>query len=113
MNVNGELTLGENIGDLAGLTMAYRAYQLSLGGEQAPEIESFTGDERFFLGYCQVWRAKFRDEFLRRIIVSDPHSPSEYRCNGVLVNMPEFAEAFDVQEGDGMYKAPDSRIKIW
>lgn len=113
LHVNGRLTLGENIGDLAGLKMAYRAYHLSLHGEEAPVIDGFTGDQRFFLGYGQIWRTKFRDEFLKRIIVSDPHSPSEYRCNGVLVNMPEFAAAYDVKRGDGMYKAPEDQIKIW
>lgn len=113
IHVNGRLTLGENIGDLAGLTMAYRAYHLSLHGEDAPVIDGFTGDERFFIGYAQIWRSKFRDEFLRRIIVSDPHSPSEYRCNGVLVNMPEFAATYHVEEGDAMYKPPRERVKIW
>jgi len=112
-NVNGELTLGENIGDLAGLTMAYRAYQLSLHGNEAPVIDGFSGDERFFIGFCQVWRSRFRDEFLKRILVSDPHSPSEYRCNGTLENMPEFHKAFSTAEGDSMYKAPEDRIKIW
>ncbi|MGA7305817.1 MAG: M13-type metalloendopeptidase, partial [Rhodothermales bacterium] len=113
LHVNGELTLGENIADLAGLTMAYRAYHLSLHGRKAPVIDGFTGDQRFFLGYGQIWRTKFRDEFLKRIIVSDPHSPSEYRCNGVLINMPEFDAAFNVEKGDGMYKAPEDQIKIW
>ncbi|MEN8145523.1 MAG: M13 family metallopeptidase [Gemmatimonadota bacterium] len=113
MNVNGELTLGENIGDLAGLTMAYRAYKRSLGGEEAPVIDGFTGDQRFFLGWAQVWRRKYRSEELRRRLVTDPHSPSEYRTNGILANMPEFHEAFETREGDGMYQAPQERVKIW
>jgi predicted metalloendopeptidase len=113
MNVNGELTLGENIGDLAGLTMAYKAYLLSLGGREAPVIDGYTGDQRFFLGYAQAWRLKLSEQLARRFLVVDTHSPAEYRCNGVVVNMPEFVAAFDVQEGDGMYRAPDDQVKIW
>lgn len=113
MHVNGRLTLGENIGDLAGLTMAYRAYQLSLDGEEAPVIDGFTGDQRFFMGWAQVWRRRYRDDELRRRLVTDPHSPSKYRTNGIVSNMPAFVEAFDVQEGDGMYRAPEERVAIW
>ena len=111
--LNGELTLGENIGDLAGLTMAYRAYKHSLGGKEAPVIDGFTGDQRFFLGWAQVWARKYREkELLRRLKVT-PHSPSEYRVNGIVPNIPEFYAAFDVQEGDGMYLAEEDRVKIW
>lgn len=113
MHVNGEMTLGENIGDLAGLTMAYRAYKLSLNGQEAPVIDGYTGDQRFFMGWAQVWQRRYRDDELRRRLLTDPHSPSEYRTNGILTNMPEFVAAFDVQPGDGMYKAPDERVKIW
>ncbi|MFQ5747454.1 MAG: M13 family metallopeptidase [Gemmatimonadota bacterium] len=113
MRVNGELTLGENIGDLAGLTMAYRAYRLSLGGKEPPVIDGFTGDQRFFMGWAQVWRRKYRDDELRRRLVTDPHSPSQYRTNGIVSNMPAFYRAFDVQEGDGMYRASEDRVKIW
>ncbi len=113
MHVNGEMTLGENIGDLAGLTMAFRAYRLSLNGEEAPVIDGYTGDQRFFLGWAQVWQRRYRDDELRRRLLTDSHSPSEYRTNGIVSNMPEFVEAFDVQPGDGMYKAPDERVKIW
>lgn len=113
MHVNGEFTLGENIGDLAGLTMAYRAYRLSLGGEEAPVIDGFTGDQRFFLGWAQVWRRKYRDDELRRRLVTDPHSPSQYRTNGIVSNMPAFYRAFDLKEGDGMYRAPEDRVQIW
>jgi endothelin-converting enzyme len=113
MNVNGRLTLGENIGDLAGLTMAYRAYQLSLDGEEAPVIDGYTGDQRFFMGWAQVWRRRYRDDELRRRLVTDPHSPSKYRTNGIVSNMPAFVDAFDVQEGDGMYRAPEERVAIW
>ncbi len=112
-NVNGELTLGENIGDLAGLTMAYKAYRLSLGGREAPVIDGFTGDQRFFMGYAQAWRFKASEQLARRWLVVDTHSPPEFRCNGVVVNMPEFIAAFDVQEGDGMYMAPEKQVKIW
>ncbi len=111
--LNGELTLGENIGDLAGLTMAYRAYQRSLGGKEAPVIDGFTGDQRFFLGWAQVWARKYRDQELLRRLKIDPHSPSEYRANGTVSNIPEFYAAFDVQEGDGMYIAEEDRVKIW
>ncbi len=111
--VNGKLTLGENIGDLGGLTIAYRAYKMSLGGEEAPVLDGFTGDQRFFLGWAQIWRRKYRDEELARRLVTDPHSPSQYRVLGVLANMPEFYEAWGLKPGDKMYRAPDDRVKIW
>jgi predicted metalloendopeptidase len=112
-NVNGRLTLGENIGDLSGLAVAYRAYKLSLNGREAPVINGFTGDQRFFLGWAQVWRSKYRDEALRQQLLTDSHSPGMYRTNGVLVNMPEFYQAFGVKEGDKMYVPADKRVKIW
>lgn len=111
--VNGELTLGENIGDLGGLTIAYRAYQLSLDGKEAPVIDGLTGDQRFFMGWAQIWRRKYRDAELERRLVIDPHSPSKYRVLGILSNMPEFYEAFDVKEGDKMYRPESERVKIW
>lgn len=113
LHVDGKLTLGENIADLAGLTMAYRAYLLSLGGEEAPVIGGYTGVQRFFLGWAQVWRRKYRDDELRRRLVVDPHSPSEYRVLGVVANMPEFYGAFKVADGDGMYLPPEERVRIW
>lgn len=113
LNVNGELTLGENIGDLAGLTIAYRAYQISLGGREAPVLDGFTGDQRFFLGNAQVWRFKATEEAMRNRVQTDPHTPPEFRVNGALPNVPEFAAAFDVHEGDGMYLPPEQRVKIW
>jgi endothelin-converting enzyme/putative endopeptidase len=113
LNVNGELTLGENIGDLAGLTIAYRAYQISLNGEEPPVIDGYTGDQRFFLGWAQGWKYKATEESMRNRIMTDPHSPPEYRVNGPLANMPEFVAAFDVQEGDGIYLPPEERVKIW
>jgi putative endopeptidase len=113
MNVNGRLTLGENIGDVSGLAVAYRAYQLSLRGREAPVIGGFTGDQRFFLGWAQVWRNKYRDENLRERLMTDTHSPAMYRTNGVLVNFPAFYEAWGVKPGDRMYLAPEQRVKIW
>ena len=112
-HVNGDLTLGENIGDLGGLTIAYRAYQLSLNGKEAPEIDGFTGAQRFFLGWGQIWRRNYTDEELRRRLSIDPHSPSKFRVNGVVTNMPEFYQAFDVKEGDELFLTPDQRVKIW
>jgi predicted metalloendopeptidase len=113
MHVNGELTLGENIADLGGLTIAYYAYKMSLNGKESPIIDGFTGEQRFFFGFAQVWRSKLRDEEFRRRILTDPHSPGQYRCNGVASNMPEFYAAFDVKEGDPMYRPEEIRVKIW
>jgi predicted metalloendopeptidase len=112
-HINGELTLGENIADLSGLTVAHRAYQLSLGGRPAPMISGFTGEQRFFLGWAQVWRGKTRDQDLRAQLLSDPHSPDEFRTNGVVSNLPEFYTAFGVKPGDKLFRPPDQRVKIW
>ena len=111
--LNGEFTLGENIGDLSGLAVAYKAYQLSLNGEEAPVIDGFTGDQRFFMGWGQVWRRLYRDENLEVRITSDPHSHSEARANGTLRNIDSWYEAFDVQVGDALYLPPSQRVKIW
>ncbi len=113
LKMNGELTLGENIADLTGLTVSYRAYKLSLGGKEAPVIDGYTGDQRFFIGWAQVWARKYRDDDARRRVLTDPHSFSEFRANGVLVNMPEFTAAFDLKEGDALYRKPEDRVKIW
>jgi putative endopeptidase len=111
--VNGRVALGENVGDLSGLTVAYRAYRLSLNGQEAPVIDGFTGDQRFFLGWAQIWRMNYRDEALRQRIMVGPHSPNMYRVNGVMVNMPEFYAAFNVQPGDKLYLPAEQRVKIW
>ncbi len=120
--VNGRLTLGENIGDVGGLSMAYRAYQMSLDkdsdgtvseAEKAPVIDGLTGDQRFFLGWAQVWRAKYREEATRQQLLTDPHSPPDYRINGVVRNFDEWYEAFDVGPEDALYLPPEQRIRIW
>jgi len=113
LNVNGTFTLGENIGDLGGASIGLLAYKMSLQGSEAPVIDGFTGVQRVLLGYAQVWRSKTRDEALRRRIQTDPHAPRVYRANGVVRNVPEFYEAFDVQEGDALYLPPEERVKIW
>ena len=113
LHLQGALGLGENIADLGGLTVAYRAYQNSLNGEQGPVIDGFDAKQRVFLGWAQVWRIKFRDEALRRQVITGPHSPGMYRVLGPLSNMPEFYDAFDVKPGDGMYRDEKVRVKIW
>ncbi len=113
LNVNGELTLGENIGDLSGVTIAYKAYKKSLNGKEAPVIDGLTGDERFFIGFTQIWRAKIKEESMRNRVATDPHSPAKFRSLGALSNMPQFYTTFDVKEGDAMYIAPEKRVKIW
>ncbi len=113
MHVNGEFTLGENIGDLGGMAVAYEAYRMSLNGRTAPVIDGLTGDQRFFHGWAQIWRRKYREPELRKRLVQDPHSPSQYRCNGIVSNMDAFYEAFDVKPGDPMYIPPEKRVRIW
>jgi putative endopeptidase len=113
LTINGQFTSGENIGDLGGLSIAYLAYKLSLDGKEAPVKDGWTGDQRFFLGWAQVWRSKSRDEESKRRLTVDPHSPPKFRANGAAVNVPAFYTAYDVKEGDGMYLAPEERVKIW
>nr|MBA3671433.1 M13 family metallopeptidase [Gemmatimonadaceae bacterium] len=112
-HINGKLTMGENIGDLSGLAQAYRAYRLSLGGKEAKVIDGFTGDQRFFIGYAQIWRTKEHDEALRRQLLSDPHSPGLARTFVPLINNDAFQKAFNVKPGDRMYLAPADRVRIW
>jgi len=113
LNVNGELTLGENIGDLSGAAVAYAAYQRSLGGAESPIIDGYSGEQRFFLGYAQSWRSKWREGLIREIVLTDPHSPSEFRANGVVSNMDEFYSAFGLREGDRLWRPAAERVKIW
>jgi len=113
MKINGKLTMGENIGDLSGIAVAYRAYKMSLNGKPAPVIGGFTGDQRFFLGYAQVWRTKARDEALRNQLLTDPHSPGVYRAFVPLTNIDAFYTAFNLKPGDKLYRAPADRVKIW
>jgi putative endopeptidase len=113
LHVNGELTLGENIGDLAGLTMAYYALQTALEGKNPGEIDGFTPEQRFFLSWAQGWRKNYRPEALKLQVNTDPHSPAKFRVNGPLANMPEFAAAFSCEEGDPMALPADQRAEIW
>ncbi len=113
MHINGELTLGENIGDLSGVAMAYRAYINSLNGEEPPVIDGFTGPQRFFIGYAMSRKGKYQEASSVSRLASDPHSPLEYRVNGPYPNIDAFHEAFGTQEGDGMWLPPDERVRIW
>ncbi|HEX4585591.1 MAG TPA: M13 family metallopeptidase [Burkholderiaceae bacterium] len=111
--VNGRLTLGENIADLSGLQIAFKAYRRSLGGKPAPVIDGLTGEQRFFLAWAQVWRGKTREARQIELLTIDPHSPRRFRANGAAVNHDAFHEAFATKPGDGMYVAPEERIRIW
>ena len=113
MSVNGALTVGENIGDLGGLAIAYNAYKLSLKGQEAPIIDDLTGDQRFFIAHAMGWREKMRAETRRMRITVDPHSPDEFRCNQIISNLDTFYEAFEVKEGDAMWLDRESRVSIW
>jgi putative endopeptidase len=113
LHVNGELTLGENIADLTGLTIARRAYLISLNGKPRPTIDGLTADQRLYMGWAQQWRDKMRDDAMRQQVMTNPHSPDMYRANGPLRNTPEFFEAFGVKESDKLFLPPDRRVKIW
>lgn len=112
-HINGKLTLGENIADLSGLQIAYKAWLRSLGGKPAPVIDGLTGPQRFFLGWSQAWREKMREPRRLQQLVADPHSPAEFRANGAAINHDGFHDAFKTQPGDKMYKPADQRIRIW
>lgn len=112
-HVNGALTIGENIGDLGGLGIAWKAYVISLGGEEPPTIDGLTGAERFFLSWAQAWQLKARDEEAIRLLAIDPHSPNEFRCNQIVRNLDGFYETFDVTEADGLWLDPEERVTIW
>jgi putative endopeptidase len=113
LQVNGANTIGENIGDLGGLNMAHEAYRISLKGQPAPVIDGLTGDQRFFLAYAQVWREKYREGALRELVMSDVHSPSQFRVNGPLPNIDAWYSAFNVQPGDKLFIKPEERVRIW
>jgi putative endopeptidase len=113
VHLNGELTLGENLADLGGLAIAYEAFHKTKQANSQEKIDGFTPDQRFFLSWAQVWRANTRPEELQARIVTDPHSPSMWRCNGPLSNMPEFYSAFNVKPGDKMYRPANERAKVW
>jgi predicted metalloendopeptidase len=113
LHVNGQLTLGENIGDLGGLSIAFKAYTLSLNGKGSPSIDGLTGEQRVFMGWTQAWREKYRDEFLRVIVTSNPHAPSLYRGGNPPANIDAFYDAFGVRPGDKMYRTPAERVRIW
>lgn len=113
VKVNGALTIGENIGDLGGLTIAYKAYEISLNGKQPPEIDGYTGAQRFFMGWAQSWRGKYRPEEVKRRIATDPHSPDEFRCNQIVANLSEFYDAFAVKQSDKHFMPEDQRVRIW
>ena len=113
LHVNGKLTMGENIGDLSGVSIALKAYHASLGGKKAPVIDGLTGDQRFFLAFAQIWRAKYRDSQMRQQVLSNPHSPPHFRLDGSTRNVDAWYDAFDVKPGDKMYLPPDQRVRLW
>jgi putative endopeptidase len=113
LKVNGANTIGENIGDLGGLDMAYDAYLLSLRGKPAPVLGGLSGEQRFFLAYAQVWREKYRDGALRELVLSDVHSPAQFRVNGPLPNIDAWYAAFNVQPDEKLYIKPEDRVRIW
>jgi putative endopeptidase len=111
--VNGALTIGENIGDLGGLGIAIKAYELSLNGEAAPVIDGYTGLQRLLLSWAQIWQQKGRDAETIRLLTIDPHSPNEFRCNQIVRNIDAFYDAFDVTESDELWLDTDKRVTIW
>jgi putative endopeptidase len=111
--VNGELTLGENVGDLGGLAVAVRAYRLSLRGKPSATIDGFSGEQRLFLRWAQIWREKIRDEYLRQTLFLNQHAPPKYRAHGAVVNVDAFQDAFGLKPGDKLYREPAQRVKIW
>jgi len=111
--VNGQLTIGENIGDLGGLSIAYKAYQIAQDGKSEPELDGYTPEQRLFLSWAAVWQAKVRTEMLLQRLATDPHSPAEFRCNQIVRNLPEFYAAFDVRDSDALWLDENQRVKIW
>ena len=113
LHVQGKLTMGENIGDLSGLSISLQAYHVSLNGKKAPVLDGYTGDQRFFLGFAQIWRGKYRDSAMRQQVLSNPHSPPHWRVVGPTRNIDAWYKAFDVKPGDKYYLAPDQRVHLW
>ncbi len=113
LRINGRLTLGENIGDVGGMSVAYAAYHRSLQGKSPPVLDGLSGDQRFFLAEAQVWQTLDRDERLRTQVLSNPHSPAKFRVNGPVRNTDAWYSAFDVHPGDKLYLAPEERVHIW
>jgi putative endopeptidase len=113
LHVNGSLTLGENIADLGGVTLALDAYRASLHGAPAPVLDGLTGEQRVFLGWAQAWRGRVTDDYVKQQVVSDPHSPRRFRVNGPLRNVDAWYTAFDVKPGESLYVAPANRVHIW
>ena len=113
VNVNGQLTIGENIGDHCGVTVGFAAYKIALGNRRARTLEGLTGDQRFFMSWAQVWRTLIRDEALRNQVQTDPHSPGRFRCNGAVQNVDAWYAAFNVQPGEKLDLAPADRVHIW
>ena len=111
--MNGKLTMGENIADLSGLQISYKAWKLSLDGKPSPVIDGLTGEQRFYYGFSQVWRAKVRDERTLQLVVIDPHSPAQFRADGASINSDGFHDAFGTKPGDKMWKAPADRLRLW
>ena len=112
-HLDGELTLGENIADLTGLTLAFRAYQISCSSDQDTIVDGMTGAQRFFVSWARIWRWKYRDEELMKMLKTDPHSPADFRVNGTVANMPEFAQAFDVTSSDRLFRQDSDMARIW
>ena len=113
LQVNGTLTLGENLADLTGLIVAHRANVLSLGGKPAPSIDNLSGDQRYFLGWAKAWATKYREDALRQQVMTNPHAPDMFRANGTVRTVTAFYSTFGVKEGDKLYVAPERRAKIW
>jgi putative endopeptidase len=114
LKLNGQLTLGENLADLGGITLAYHAFKLTdQGKSDTNKIDGFTPNQRFFLGFAQVWRIKVRDESQRAYVQIDPHSPAKYRVNGPLTNFAPFYQAFNVKPGEKMYKPEVDQTRVW
>jgi putative endopeptidase len=113
LHVNGDLTMGENIADLGGLALALDAYRASLNGKPASVLNKLTGEQRVFLGWAQAWRGKVTDDFVKRQVVSDPHSPRQFRVNGVIRNLDAWYDAFNVSSNNKLYVPPEDRVHIW